>query len=147
MNEFNYEGSVGGHGAALRFRGSLTGAEIDALTVNDVLNGDMYNCTQDYTGSITFHKNYGYAATINDNVLSWSEIESLVDLTHYVKDDRKVNTYALSSDVTLKGTDIALTGYSAKSGGNITASDTTNSAVSKLEERVITLEAHNNFGY
>ena len=147
MNEFNYEGWVtGGAGATLRFMGDLTGAEINALTADDVKNGYVYNCTEDY--STLFHENYEYAAVISDEgELSWSELGSFIDLSGYVRDTRTINNKPLSSDITLTGSDITLQGYTPQTGGDITESDTTNSAISKIEARVITLESENKYGF
>ena len=58
-----------------------------------------------------------------------------VDLSGYVPNTRKVNNKALSADITLAGSDIALAGYSKPSSTSaVAATDTVNAAIGKLEK-------------
>jgi len=56
---------------------------------------------------------------------------------NFVPQTRTVNGEALSSNVTLDGADIAVTGYSTSGlSGNVAATDTINQAIGKLENKV-----------
>ena len=70
--------------------------------------------------------------------LSISKINNLQsELNNKVPTTRKVNGLSLNQDITLKGSDIALTGY--KKGterSSIVATDTINKAISKLENKI-----------
>lgn len=69
-----------------------------------------------------------------------------VDLSGYVPNTRKVNNKALSADVTLAGSDIALTGYSeASSASAVAATDTVNAAIGKLEKTLDGKAANSDF--
>jgi|SRR5690606_4823664 hypothetical protein len=74
-----------------------------------------------------------------------NRIETGVDEAHTglesaVPTSRTVNGKALSSNVTLGGADLALTGYTAGTAGDLAASDTINAAFAKLEARIAELE-------
>ena len=62
-------------------------------------------------------------------------LNSGVTSSNWVSTSRTVNSKALSSDVTLAGSDIAVTGYSKPSSTSaIAATDTVNAAIGKLEK-------------
>ncbi|MBO7643035.1 MAG: hypothetical protein J6S74_02810, partial [Alphaproteobacteria bacterium] len=64
----------------------------------------------------------------------------------YVPTSRTVNSKALSSNVTLTGADVAVTGYSKPSStGAIAATDTVNAAIGKLEKALDGKQASGNY--
>lgn len=127
-------------GSALNFRGDKTGDQLAALTVSDVKNGDVYQCTADDSGSpVTFHANMEYAAVVSGDpaALSWVELGNWVDLSGYVQKTQTVNNKALSGNIVLDGSDIALTGYAkASAAAAVAATDTVNQAIGKLEYKL-----------
>ena len=70
--------------------------------------------------------------------LSISKINNLQsELNNKVPTTRKVNGLSLNQDITLKGSDIALTGYKkGTESSSIVATDTINKAISKLENKI-----------
>lgn len=70
--------------------------------------------------------------------LSISKINNLQsELNNKVPTTRKVNGLSLNQDITLKGSDIALTGYKkGTESSSIIATDTINKAISKLENKI-----------
>lgn len=70
--------------------------------------------------------------------LSISKITNLQsELNNKVPTTRKVNGLSLNQDITLKGSDIALTGYEkGTESSSIVATDTINKAISKLENKI-----------
>lgn len=70
--------------------------------------------------------------------LSISKINNLQsELNNKVPTTRKVNGLSLNQDITLKGSDIALTGYEkGTESSSIVATDTINKAISKLENKI-----------
>ena len=70
--------------------------------------------------------------------LSISKINNLQsELNNKVPTTRKVNGLSLNKDITLKGSDIALTGYEkGTESSSIVATDTINKAISKLENKI-----------
>ena len=123
--------------AALNFKGSDTGANLASLTASDVSNGDVYSCTSD---SGTFHAGYEYAAILSGDpaTLSWVELGKYLDLGGYVEKTQKVNNKALSGDITLDGSDVALSsGYAvASTAAAPAAGDSIDVAVGKLQKEV-----------
>jgi len=74
---------------------------------------------------------------------TWEELGPAIDLSEYVTTDTKVNGQALSGDITLDGSDIALTGYTkASAAAAVAASDTVNQAVGKLEYKIDVLNGN-----
>ncbi|AXN53921.1 hypothetical protein SEA_RABINOVISH_100 [Mycobacterium phage Rabinovish] len=66
---------------------------------------------------------------------------ALAGNTALVPPTRTVNGKALSANVTLGGGDVALTGYAAGTAEPVSATDTVNAAIAKLEARIAALEA------
>ena len=147
--------------SAMSFKGGRTGTQLAALTVNDVINGDIYTCTQDgakdegTASEFNFYVGYEYAAVVTPEVpahgepedpdyepavpasLGWVELGKYLDLASYVQTSRTVNSKALSSDITLDGSDIDLSSNYAKasSASAITTSDSIDTAIGKLEKK------------
>lgn len=121
--------------AALNFKGAETGANLTAMTASDVSNGDVYTCTSD---DGNFHAGYEYAATISNNTLTWVELGKYLDLSGYVQKTQKVNNKALSGDIVLDGSDVALSsGYAvASTAAAPAAGDSIDTAVGKLQKEV-----------
>ena len=94
----------------LNFKGSRTGAQLDALTASDVDNGDMYTCTEDGGVSFVFHEGYEYAAVLSGDpaTLSWAELGKYIDLSGYVEKTQTINSKALSGNIVLSGADVNL---------------------------------------
>lgn len=126
--------------AALNFRDAVTGATLRGKTASNTANGDVYTCTEDdLTGDFKFHAGYEYAAVVSGTpaTLTWVELGKYLDLSGYALKTQKVNGHALSGDITLDGSDIALTGYTkASTSAAVAATDTVNAAVGKLEKKV-----------
>lgn len=129
--------------AALNFKGTASGDDLKNATLTGtgstlkVANGDVYSCTSDNTGTVTFHSGYEYAAVVTAGVLSWTELGKYLDLSGYVAKTQKVNGKALSGDITLAGSDVAITGYAkAAADAALAATDTVNGAFGKLEYKV-----------
>lgn len=147
--------------SAMSFKGSKTGTQLAALTTTDVINGDIYTCSQDgakdegTANEFNFYAGYEYAAVLTPEVpaqgeegdpdyvpavpasLSWVELGKYLDLSSYVSGTRTVNNKALSSDITLDTSDIPVSnGYSKPvSSGSITSSDSIDTAIGKLEKK------------
>ncbi len=103
---------------------------VDSFTVNQTGNKTI-NITVPTTAS-----DVGAAASSHTHTES-----DITDLGSYVPTSRKVNNNDLSNDVTLDGADITITGYAvANSAAALTASDTVNGALAKLEKRIADLE-------
>lgn len=103
---------------------------VDSFTVNQTANKTI-NITVPTTAS-----DVGAAASSHTHTES-----DITDLGSYVPTSRKVNNNALSSDVTLDGSDVAITGYSrASTAANLSVTDTVNEALGKLEKRIYDLE-------
>ena len=123
--------------AALNFKGEATGSALAAKTTSNTSNGDVYTCTED---SGTFHTGYEYAAVVSGDpaTLSWVELGKYLDLSGYALKTQKVNNKALSGDITLDGSDIALSSSYAKasSASAVAAGDSIDTAVGKLEKKV-----------
>lgn len=128
-------------GSALNFRGDKTGDQLAALTVSDVKNGDVYQCTADDSGSpVTFHANMEYAAVISGDpaTLSWVELGNWVDLSGYVQKTQTINSKALSGNIVLDGSDIALSSSytEAATAAKPAAGDTLDVAVGKVQKEI-----------
>jgi len=86
------------------------------------------NATADKTGLV---KPDGTTITVDENGV----ISAQVDTSGLVPNTRTVNSKALSSDITLNGADIALTGYTkASAAADVAATDTVNQAIGKLQK-------------
>lgn len=127
--------------AALNFKGSETGARLAGATTDGagstlkVANGDVYTCTADSSDNpVTFHSGYEYAASVTGTTITWTELGKWIDQSLFVQKTQTVNGKALSGNITLDGSDIALTGYTTTGiSGDVAATDTINAAVAKVE--------------
>ncbi len=98
--------------------------------------GAVSPAASDYDAGQIDYDNVTSGLTATDVQAAIDEVlGEIPDTSGLVPNTRTINSNALSSDVTLDGTDIALTGYSKPgSTSAIAATDTTNEAVGKLEK-------------
>lgn len=116
--------------AVLKFKGTKTSDELAALT--GMVTGDVYQIVSGGT-STTYKVGSEYAYTGS----AWTELGPAIDLSGYVTTSTTVNSKALSGNITLDGSDIALTGYTKASAVSaIAATDTVNQAIGKLEKAI-----------
>lgn len=128
-----------------KYKGSCTYAELPA---DDNQVGDVWNVT-DAHENVPAGTNYAW------NGSEWDALAGVVDLTPYalktevtsslagkVDKTTTINTKPLSDNITLNGADIALSGYQKGSDSSeIAPTDTINSAIGKLENRISATEA------
>jgi len=130
--------------AALNFKGSKTGNELAALTASQVSNGDVYSCSADQTGAtVNFHEGLEYAAVVDGSTLTWTELGKWVDLSGYVQKTQTVNSKALSGNIVLDGSDIALSSnYAiATTAAKPAVGDSIDVAVGKVQKEIDVLNA------
>ena len=121
--------------SAMDYKGSATGAAIAAKTASNTRSGDVYTCSEN---SGSFHEGLEYVAIVEGNSVTWEELGKWVDLSGYVQKTQKVNNHALSGDIILDGSDIAISsGYAkASSASAVAAADSIDTAIGKLEKKV-----------
>lgn len=110
-------------------------AKLEELTVEDESSGFVRSVIQT-NGKIEVTKLPILASDIpNLEITQINNLQS--ELNNKVPNTRKVNGLALSQDITLKGSDIALTGYSkGTESSSVIATDTVNQAIAKLENKI-----------
>lgn len=127
-----------------KYKGSCT---YDELPSSNNQIGDVWNVTDSHN-NVPAGTNYAW------NGSDWDALAGVVDLTPYalkeevtsslagkVDKTTTINTKPLSDNITLNGADIALTGYQKGSDSSeISSTDTINSAIGKLENRVSAAE-------
>ena len=117
--------------SVMKFKGTKTSDELGALTGMET--GDVYSIVSGGTGS-TYKVGSEYAY----NGSSWVELGPVIDLSGYVEKTQKINNKALSGDITLDGSDIALSSsyVVASSAAAPAAGDSIDTAVGKLQKEV-----------
>lgn len=117
--------------AVMKFKGTKTSDELAALTGMET--GDVYQVVSGGTGTA-----YNVGSEYAYNGSSWVELGPAIDLSGFVEKTQKVNNKALSGDITLDGSDIALsTNYAvASTAAAPAAGDSIDTAVGKLQKEV-----------
>ena len=122
--------------AVMKFKGTKTSDELAALT--GMSTGDTYSIVTGGTGTTyKVGSEYAYDGT------NWVELGPVIDLSGYVEKTQKVNNKALSGDITLDGSDIALsTNYAiASTAAAPAAGDSIDTAVGKLQKEIVDANA------
>lgn len=117
--------------AVMKFKGTKTSDELAALT--GMTTGDVYSIVSGGTGT-TYKVGSEYAYDGS----AWVELGPVIDLSGYVAKTQTINSKALSGNITLDGSDVALsTNYAvASSAAAPAAGDSIDTAVGKLQKEV-----------
>lgn len=122
--------------AVMKFKGTKTSDELTALT--GMSTGDTYSIISGGTGTTyKVGSEYAYDGT------NWVELGPVIDLSGYVTTSTTINSKALSGNITLDGSDVALsTNYAiASTAAAPAAGDSIDTAVGKLQKEIASIPA------